>query len=307
MTVDVIIPVRNGERFIAECLDSVLRQTAEAKISRIIVIDDGSVDSTSQIVENYIRVNSKVELYSTAPNGLSAARNFGIKSATAQNITFLDSDDIWLEHKIDLHLAHLSQHPNCQFSFAPAYEFTKDPNLSRLQGRNTVLPSFSSILLQQFRIFGSGSSVFVNREAALSAGGFDETIKYGEDWDCWLALSLLQLPCELSKPSTLIRIHSSSMQRSEKTGGERFLNSYIHFQEWTKYPWIVQDNRFQAVAIQVLWAEIRKNLSVGFFMSPDYCNFLFENYSDLVHNIGFRKNRFFILQVLFRRIKLGLS
>lgn len=303
MSVDVIIPVRNGEPYIGECLDSVLNQSAISLISRILVINDGSKDNTVEIVENYSDQSSKVELHSTGPRGLSAARNYGLEMSTSENIAFLDSDDLWKPDKIDSHLYHLSEHPDCLFSFTLASEFRENSEISWSQGFNSVPPTFSSLLLQRFRIYGSGSSVFVNRQLARLNGGFDESMNYGEDWDFWLKLAQSQLPCQLAKNATLIRVHPLSMQRTKRIGDERFLNSAIHFHEWSKYPEIFADSRFRDVAFRILWADFRKNFNFSGLLRLDYCNYLFAKYESILKFIGLRRNRLFNIQILLQRIK----
>ena len=306
MNVDVVIPVRNGEAFIIDCLDSVLNQSAITHISRIIVIDDGSEDNTAGVVEAYVKQGQSVELHSTEPRGLSAARNYGLRVSTAENVAFLDSDDLWLPHKLEAHLDHLGKHSNCHFSFTLASEFQANSDLAKLQGFNRGEPTFNSILLQEFRIYGSGSSVFVNRGLAYSEGGFDEELKFGEDWDFWLKLSLHQLPCQLNENATLIRIHPSSMQRTKRVGDERFLNSSVHFREWAKYPQIFQDSRFRDVALKIMWVDFRKNFGFRGILSTDYCIFLFAHYGSVMHQLGLKRNRLFNVVLLFHRLNREL-
>lgn len=302
MSVDIIIPVRNGAEYIGECLDSVLNQTAISLVSRIFVVNDGSEDNTVEIVEKFTRQDRRVELHSTGPKGLSAARNYGIALSTSENIAFIDSDDLWISDKLETHFIHLTKHAGCMFSFTLASEFHTGSNVNRSQGFNSIEPTFASILLQNFRIFGSGSSVFVSRPLAVLKGGFDEGMKYGEDWDFWLKLAQSQLPCQLDQYSTLIRIHPLSMQRTKRIGDERFLNSSIHLYEWTKYPQIFQDPRFRDVALSILWADVRKNFGVGSLLSKDFCNYLFTNYGSVMMKIGLRKNRLFNSMILLQRI-----
>jgi glycosyltransferase involved in cell wall biosynthesis len=306
MNVDVVIPVRNGEAFIIDCLKSVLNQSAISHISRIIVIDDGSEDNTAGVVEAYVKQGHNVELHSTEPRGLSAARNYGLHVSTAENVAFLDSDDLWLPHKLEVHLDHLEKHSNCLFSFTLASEFQSNSDFAKLQGFNRGEPTFNSILLQEFRIYGSGSSVFVNRGLASSEGGFDEELKFGEDWDFWLKLSLHQLPCQLSENATLIRIHPLSMQRTKRVGDARFLNSLVHFHEWAKYPQIFQDSRFRDVALKIMWADFRKNFGFRGVLSTDYCIFLFAHYGSVMHQLGLKRNRLFNLMLFFHRLKREL-
>lgn len=87
--VSIIIPVYNGENFIADCLNSILEQTYHDY--EIIVINDGSKDNTRQIVESFN--NKKIKLFNIENNGVSNARNYGIKMSNGEFILFIDADD----------------------------------------------------------------------------------------------------------------------------------------------------------------------------------------------------------------------
>lgn len=87
----IVVPVYNGERYLAECLDSLLAQTYR-KIS-ILVVDDGSTDGSAQIAASYSRQNPEVSLLTVEHGGLSHARNEGIFHSTEPYISFVDADD----------------------------------------------------------------------------------------------------------------------------------------------------------------------------------------------------------------------
>lgn len=92
--VSVIIPVHNGDAYLRECLDSVLAQTLDAL--EVIVVDDASTDGTPSILASYVEsARGKVRLITQSPNqGVSAARNRGIKDARGTFIAFVDADDL---------------------------------------------------------------------------------------------------------------------------------------------------------------------------------------------------------------------
>ena len=90
--VSVIIPMYNSEKYIRQCLDSVLRQTF--RDMEIIVIDDGSTDRGPEICEELGRTDDRIRLYCQENGGVSAARNYGIEMAGGEYIFFLDSDDV---------------------------------------------------------------------------------------------------------------------------------------------------------------------------------------------------------------------
>lgn len=92
--VSVIIPVYNAEKFLKECLDSIIGQTYEAL--QIILIDDGSSDESGMICDEYAKSDSRILVIHKKNGGVSAARNLGIELAEGKWITFIDADD-WVE------------------------------------------------------------------------------------------------------------------------------------------------------------------------------------------------------------------
>ena len=109
-TTSVVIPTFNRERFIKECVESVMFQTTQP--DEIIVVDDGSVDNTREILETIgfsDAVNGETRLRYIFQNnkGVSSARNAGIKASRSEYIALLDSDDHWEKNKLE-NLAELS-------------------------------------------------------------------------------------------------------------------------------------------------------------------------------------------------------
>lgn len=92
--ISIIIPVYNVEKYISQCLESVLSQTM--KDIEIIVINDGSTDESGMICEQYEKKDKRIIVLNIAHSGLSCARNAGIAVATSPYIMFVDSDD-WVE------------------------------------------------------------------------------------------------------------------------------------------------------------------------------------------------------------------
>ena len=92
--VSVIIPVFNVEEYLEECINSILRQTLTD--IEIICINDGSTDSSPDILKKYAEQDRRITVYSQDNCGLSAARNLGMRAARGRYTYFIDSDD-WLE------------------------------------------------------------------------------------------------------------------------------------------------------------------------------------------------------------------
>lgn len=90
--ISIIIPIYNVEQYLAECLSSVINQTF--RNLEIICVNDGSLDDSAKIVEDFKREDRRVQLINKTNGGLSDARNAGIKRATGRYLFFLDSDDV---------------------------------------------------------------------------------------------------------------------------------------------------------------------------------------------------------------------
>lgn len=90
--ISIIIPVYNSEKFLRECLDSVLNQIYDSY--EVILVDDGSTDNSPSICDEYRQKNTKIKVFHIENQGVSNARNVGIKMSSGEWISFVDSDDI---------------------------------------------------------------------------------------------------------------------------------------------------------------------------------------------------------------------
>lgn len=112
MTVSAIIVVKNGEAYLAEAIESILKQSLPP--NEILVIDGKSTDESAKIAKSY----PKVTLIEQMGSGLADARNFGIEQASGELIAFLDSDDYWHPEKLQTQVARFSDSPEIQYSFS---------------------------------------------------------------------------------------------------------------------------------------------------------------------------------------------
>ena len=90
--ISVIVPVYNVEKYLEECLDSIQDQTYSD--IEVILVNDGSTDSSKEICKKYCKQDSRFLLINQENQGLSAARNKGVEISTGEYIVFVDSDDI---------------------------------------------------------------------------------------------------------------------------------------------------------------------------------------------------------------------
>jgi len=134
MSVGVIIPVRDGERYLAEALDSVLAQTHAPQ--DVVVIDDGSRDRTAAVATQYA---PRVRCVSQAAAGIGAARNRGAAEVRGEFLAFLDGDDVWPIHRLECQLAAFSVRPRPDLVFGHIEQFVS-PELDPTMGAELVCP-----------------------------------------------------------------------------------------------------------------------------------------------------------------------
>ena len=125
--ISVIIPVYNVEKYLAECLDSVLAQTYSDW--EAILVDDGSTDSSPAICAEYARLDPRIRMVRQENQGLSGARNTGIEISTGDHITFLDSDDALVPGALEL-LATLSAENDADMAVCPMLRLEEDGSMA---------------------------------------------------------------------------------------------------------------------------------------------------------------------------------
>ena len=175
INISVIIPCYNAANTIKECLDSVINQTQ--KVDEIIIVDDGSIDNSVQLIEKYIESSSeRITLIKQQNFGPSKARNNGVKKAKNDWIAFLDADDKWVSNKIEIQTKFFIQNPEIAL-IGGGHEkrfFKKEITSVPIDIKKLCLKNFFET-----------PTVMINKKA-FSEFYFDEKMKYAEDYDLWL-------------------------------------------------------------------------------------------------------------------------
>lgn len=181
--VSVIVPAYNVAEFIGDALNSVLAQTFTDH--EIIVINDGSPDTEAleKVLAPYL---SRIVYLKQENRGVSAARNTGIKAARGSLIAFLDGDDTWLPHYLEVQVPRIQADPAIDVLYPNVIMFGDSSEAG--EEFMTICPSngevtFERLLLQECNV--SNASI-ARREAILRAGLFDESLRSVEDFDLWL-------------------------------------------------------------------------------------------------------------------------
>lgn len=199
MKFTTVIPLYNKENSIRRAIYSVLNQQSdEPKQHELIIIDDGSTDNSAEIVERIVaeQPSHNIVLHRQTNQGVSAARNAGIKLAKNEYITFLDADDSYEINFYQEIEALIATFPTAQ-AFATAYRFI---NTATGEQRNANIVGLSEDKHQQLSdyfhsaAFGdlpiTSSSVCITKSAFNYIGGFPEDENMGEDQSVWSQLAL---------------------------------------------------------------------------------------------------------------------
>jgi glycosyltransferase involved in cell wall biosynthesis len=203
--VSVIIPIYNGEKTIGETIESVLKQTFTD--FEVLVIDDGSQDSTLEVI-NKIQ-DSRLKVFSYPNAGVSASRNRGLTHATGEFISFLDADDLWTPDKLEAQVKALQDNPQAAVAYSWTDWIDRSGQFLRSGGHITVNGNaYETLLLRDF--VESGSNPLIRREALAEVGNFDESLAHGEDWDLWLRLAARYEFITVPAPQILYRVSATS-------------------------------------------------------------------------------------------------
>jgi glycosyltransferase involved in cell wall biosynthesis len=206
----IIMPVRDGQRYIRAALDSVACQCSEA--DELIVIDDGSTDQTADIV-NAFWAPCKIMILKAHGKGPAKARNLGLVAAQGRLITFLDHDDYWPSHRIESHIDRLDSDPSIAVTMSKVKYFLS-PDSAKENETRTLPEAIYHVHL--------GASTF-RRSVFENVGGFDEDMKFSEDHDLFLRIREVGLQiAPIDEIGLYYRIHDTNMTRDQSPEQMRY-------------------------------------------------------------------------------------
>ncbi|HTM07755.1 MAG TPA: glycosyltransferase family A protein [Verrucomicrobiae bacterium] len=169
--VSVVIPVYNGEKYLAEAVESVLKQTYRP--IEIIVVDDGSTDASRQIAGSF---GSSVSCHCQTRAGAAAARNRGVELSSGSYLAFLDADDLWMVNKLARQFELVMEDRAIDLVFTHVRHFHSpelpDEVKRKIQCPPEPMPGYAP------------TTVLVTRDAFLRTGPFETSLRVGEfiDW-----------------------------------------------------------------------------------------------------------------------------
>lgn len=226
--ISVIIPCFNYGRFIAETLENVISQTLNSW--ECLIVDDGSTDNTKVIADFFCASDPRFKYIYQENQGLSSARNAGIRRATGSFVQLLDSDDLISPGKLELQTAFMLSNPDIDISYTDAryfshdrpdmlfksfrfadgsIEFTNNGWIKKLDGKGDDI-----VRTLLFDNIAPVNSMLIRRSSLLKIGDFDRDYHSLEDWEFWWRAAILNLRFtyfDHNEAYSLVRVHSTSM------------------------------------------------------------------------------------------------
>ncbi|MGO9533429.1 MAG: glycosyltransferase [Syntrophobacteraceae bacterium] len=219
--VSVILPVFNAKDYLHEAVDSILKQTF--KDFELILMDDGSTDGSSQIAEEFARLDSRVRLFGGTHQGLGYWLNFGLSVAKGELAARMDADDISLPQRLEKEVAFLEANPNILLVGAQAQAMV---GTSLTEFKSAFPTSPASIR----RALWTGScfchpAVLMRKQPVLRCGGYRPWTVPAEDRELWLRLAEMGDLANLGQVLLYYRYHPGSF--TQKIDDARMLINLV--------------------------------------------------------------------------------
>jgi glycosyltransferase involved in cell wall biosynthesis len=183
--VSVLVPVYNGDEFLAEAIDSVLAQTLHD--FELIVVDDGSTDGTQQILREIEERDERLRVFLRPHLGYVRQLNFGLDRCRGEFVARMDADDVAYPDRFQVQIDYLRQHPEV-LVVGGAYDLTD----ARGRMLRRHWPPSDDATLQEMCLSGQTPighpTAMIRRQAMIDVGGYDESLETAEDIDLWLRL-----------------------------------------------------------------------------------------------------------------------
>ena len=238
--VSIIVPVYNGEKYLAKAIESALAQSYPQW--ELLVVDDGSVDETAVIVRQF--TDPRIRYHYQENQGQAAALNTGLSLAQGEFVTTLDADDWYPADSLQARVAVLRENTNyavaygdgsyCYDSGEPFLRFTEQ------MPAGVTGDVYDTLITSPF--YGTGATVLIRRQTLLDFDiRYDDTIVWCQDWDFYVRLAAVAEFGFTAVNTIFYRMHGEGMTMAMPKG--RRLESFIR----TKQK-ILASERFQQVA-----------------------------------------------------------
>jgi len=204
----VVMSVYNGEKYLCDAVDSILSQSFEN--FEFIIINDGSTDSTNQILDRYSKVDKRIILINNlVTEGLAASLNTGISCSRANLIARMDADDISLPSRFSTQVNFLESHP--EIGVLGTY-FKLIDSTNHIITEEIAFPTDPDFIKWSFFFYNPlvHPSIMMRKEIITSIGGYDPKVDRSQDKDLWIRLFWKTQFSNVPETLLYLRKHSSN-------------------------------------------------------------------------------------------------
>jgi glycosyltransferase involved in cell wall biosynthesis len=203
--ISVIMSVYNGGKYLREAIESILNQTFTD--FEFIIVNDGSTDNSLEIILSY--TDERIRIINNEKNiGLTKSLNKALKVARGEYIARQDADDVSLPNRFEEQIKYLKKHPEVVLLGTIAYLIDKN---GKIIGKKVALAKPSLKDLFKVNQFNHGSVMF-KKEIVNQLGGYNELIRYSQDYELWLRIAKLYDVRNLTQLLYKLRSHDSNIR-----------------------------------------------------------------------------------------------
>lgn len=207
----IVIPLYNKELSIKNTIESVLNQTCQD--FEIIIINDGSTDTSVRVVEGID--DDRIRLLHQKNQGVSAARNLGVKEANNEWIAFIDGDDLWEANHLEEVIKMMNRFPN-ENVYVTSFEYSDKREMFR-HPRKSLIFKIENYFKEAINEDLIWTGILVaNKRSLEDVGGFDTKLNRGEDLDLWARLARKHTIIKSSEITAIYRIDAENRTRLNK-------------------------------------------------------------------------------------------
>lgn len=276
MSISIIIPAYNAEKTIERCLKSICKQTHMENITEVLIVDDGSTDSTCEIVEKFVKKDPLFKLVKKENGGVSSARNKGIHQAVGEFIVFCDSDDE-MKSELCASLLDIILKQKCDMAVCGYTEVHLNGNISRIPRKQddekilNIRFDFDK-LFYDFFLNVPWAKIF--RKKSITHF-FDESMQNGEDIKFVLEyLSDSPMVATISRELYVVHTENeNSLSRFRMNALKSITKIQLVLGKFIKENKINADwKRLSDYCLSLVWSNIVDGVNSGQFTYTKACN-----------------------------------
>lgn len=218
--ISVIIPCYNGEKFIGDAIESVIRQTYQHW--ELFIVDDGSTDNSKEIVQRYL-TDRRIKLIEHKCNkGISKTRNTGIKLSGGDYIALLDQDDVWFPNKLKMQIDCFKESQENVGIVCTGMIFTDEKLKPQRNLRGFKDDDHRELIKKAYLQPTNSASIMMIKENCFSQLGlFDENLHGWDDFEMWMRIATQYKIKYIKEPMVKKRMHPRNTQKLLKVRKEK--------------------------------------------------------------------------------------